>query len=182
MVVMDKSSYDDKCMALLQDTNVYQPCRDLTGQIHRQDQATLHKLKGKHGKDHRWVQLQYKQLLPTGNSSPPARFYGLPKIHKANCPMHPIVSACGTSTYNLAKYLTKILKVYIGHSSSFVKDSKDLTDKLQSIKLQDNEELVSYDVSALFTSIPVNQALDVINQLIIQHQTDMDFKYKVGKA
>ena len=169
-------------MALLQDTNVYQPCRDLTGQIHRQVQATLRKLKGKHGKDHQWVQLQYKQLLPTGNSSPPARFYGLPKIHKANCPMCPIVSACGTSTYNLAKYLTKILKVYVGHSSSFVKDSKDLTDKLQSIKLQDNEELVSFDVSALFTSIPVNQALDVINQLIIQHQTDMDFKYKVGKA
>ena len=181
-VVMDKSSYVDKCMALLQDTNVYQPCRDLTGQIHRQVQATLRKLKGKHGKDHQWVQLQYKQLLPTGNSSPPARFYGLPKIHKANCPMHPIVSACGTSTYNLAKYLTKILKVYIGHSSSFVKDSKDLTDTLQSIKLQDNEELVSFDVSALFTSIPVNQALDVINRLIIQHQTNMDFKYKVGKA
>ena len=182
MVVMDKSSYIDKCMALLQDTNVYQPCRDLTGQIHRQVQATLCKLKGKHGKDHQWVQLQYKQLLRTGNSSPPARFYGLPKIHKANCPMRPIVSACGTSTYNLAKYLTKILKVYIGHSSSFVKDSKDLTDKLQSIKLQDNEELVSFDVSALFTSIPVNQALDVINQLIIQHQTNMDFKYKFGKA
>ena len=182
MVVMDKSSYIDKRMALLQDTNVYQPYRDLTGQIHRQVQATLCKLKGKHGKDHQWVQLQYKQLLPTGNSSPPARFYGLPKIHKANCPMRPIVSACGTSTYNLAKYLTKILKVYVGHSSSFVEDSKDLTDKLQSIKLQDNEELVSFDVSALFTSIPVNQALDVINQLIIQHQTDMDFKYKVGKT
>ena len=118
-------------------------------------------------------QLQYNQLLPTGNSSPPARFYGLPKIHKANCPMCPIVSACGTSTYNLAKYLTKILKVYVGHSFSFVKDSKDLMDKLQSIKLQDNEELVSFDVSALFTSIPVNQALDVINQLIILSCTEV---------
>ena len=41
MVVMDKSSYINKCMALLQDTNVYQPCRDLTGQVHRQVQATL---------------------------------------------------------------------------------------------------------------------------------------------
>ena len=101
-----------------------------------------------------------------------------PKIHKANCLMCPIVSACGTSTYNLAKYLTKILKVYIGHTSSFVKDSKDLTDKLKSIKLQDNEELVSFDVSALFTSIPVNQALDFINQLIINHQTDMEFKVR----
>ena len=85
MVVMDKSSYFDKCMALLQETNAYQPCRDLTGQIHRQVQATLRKLKGKHWKEHQWVKLQYSQLLPTGNSSPPARFYGLPKIHKANC-------------------------------------------------------------------------------------------------
>ena len=55
-------------------------------------------------------------------------------------------------------------------------------DKLQSIELQDNEELVSFDLSVLFTSIPVNQALDVINKLIIQHQTNMDFKYKVVKA
>ena len=96
--------------------------------------------------------------------------------------MHPIVPACGTSTYNLAKYLIGILKVYVGHTSSFVKDSKDLTDKLQSIELWDNEELVSFDVSALFTSIPVNLPLDVINELIIQHQTDMEFKSKVGVA
>ena len=97
-------------------------------------------------------------------------------------PMRPIVSACGTSTYNLAKYLTRILKVYVGHTSSFVKDSKDLMDKLQSIELQDNEELVSFDVSALFTSTPVYQALHVISELIIQHQTDMEFKFKVGVA
>ena len=44
MVVMDKSSYVEKCMALLQDTHVYKPCRDLTGQIHRQAQATPLKL------------------------------------------------------------------------------------------------------------------------------------------
>ena len=85
------------------------------------------------------------------------------------------------STYNLAKYLTKILKVYTGHTSSFVKDSKDLMDKLKSIKLQDNEELVSFDVSAVFPSIPLNQALDIINQLIISHQTDMEFQSKVRK-
>ena len=59
MVLMDKSSYVDKCMALLQDTNVYKPCRDLTGQINRQVQATLHRLRGKHGKDQQWVQSHY---------------------------------------------------------------------------------------------------------------------------
>ena len=128
------------------------------------------------------MQVQYSHLLPTGNTSPLARFYGLPKIHKANCPLQPIVSACGTSTYNLAKYLTTILKAYTGHTSSFVKDSKDLTDKPKTIEIQENEEMVSFDVSALFTSIPVDQALEVINRLFIKHQTDLEFKSKVRKA
>ena len=86
------------------------------------------------------------------------------------------------STYNLAKYLTTILKIYTGHTSSFVKDSKDLMDKLKTLKIQENEEMVSFDVSALFTSIPVDQALEVINRLFIKHQTDLEFKSKVGKA
>ena len=30
MVVMDKSQYIDKCMALLNDTKVYKPCKDTT--------------------------------------------------------------------------------------------------------------------------------------------------------
>ena len=30
LVVMDKSQYVDKCMALLDDTKVYKPCRDTT--------------------------------------------------------------------------------------------------------------------------------------------------------
>ena len=42
--------------------------------------------------------------------------------------------------------------------------------------------MVSFDVSALFTSIPVDQALEVINRLIIKHQTDLEFKSIVGKA
>ena len=38
--------------------------------------------------------------------------------------MRPIVSACGTVTYQLAKFLIKILQKYTGITHSFVKDSK----------------------------------------------------------
>ena len=38
--------------------------------------------------------------------------------------MCPIVSACGMATYQLAKFLTKILQRYTGITPSFVKDSK----------------------------------------------------------
>ena len=35
-----------------------------------------------------------------------ASFYGLPKVHKENVPLRPIVSFCGATLYNLSKFLT----------------------------------------------------------------------------
>ena len=98
---------------------------------------------------------------------PAAKFYGLPKIHKNNMPMHAIVSACGTATYNTAKFITKILQNYCGKTSSFVKDSTDFIKKIKHRSINPEEEtLVSFDVSAVFTSIPVPVAIQVINSKI----------------
>ena len=41
MVVMDKNQYVDKCMALLNDTKVYKPCKDTTKKLHRDVQESL---------------------------------------------------------------------------------------------------------------------------------------------
>ena len=83
--------------------------------------------------------------------------------------MRPIISACGTATYQLAKFLTKILQKYTGTTHSFVKDSKGFSQYLRSVHIEQDEGLVSFDISALFTSIPVPTALDVINRLFTEH-------------
>ena len=36
--------------------------------------------------------------------------YGLPKIHKLDTPLRPIVSSCGSVTYGVTKELANILK------------------------------------------------------------------------
>ena len=65
--------------------------------------------------------------------------------------MHPIVSACGTATYNkTAKFITKILQKYCGKTSSFIKDSADFIQKIKHLSINPIEEtLVSFDVSTL---------------------------------
>ena len=83
--------------------------------------------------------------------------------------MRPIVSACGTATYQLAKFLTKILQKYTGITPTFVKDSKGFSEYLRLVHLGKDEELVSFNVSALFTNIPVPTALEVINRLFTEH-------------
>ena len=83
--------------------------------------------------------------------------------------MRPIVSTCGPATNQLAKFLTKILQKYTGITHLFVKDSKGFSQYLRSVHIDQDEELVSFDVSALFISIPVPIALDVINRLFTEH-------------
>ena len=152
--------------------------RTLPKKLHRDIQESLQRLNREHGTSrlYDWSKLYYNKLLPTGNLSPAPRFYGLPKIHKASCPMHPIVSACGMATYQLAK----ILQRYMGITPSFVKDSKSFSDHLKSVYISEKDELVSFDVSALFTSIPVPPALDVINCLFCEHIEDPEAKHKYG--
>lgn len=64
-----------------------------------------------------------KKLIPSCETIP--RIYGLPKIHKERVPLRPIVNTIGSPTYELAKYVAKILKLLVGNTDSFIKDSHD---------------------------------------------------------
>ena len=161
LVVVDKREYITKCEALLQDNSVYQHLsKDTSPTIHKE----LIKILQDYKKNNFISETEYTQLRPHGSNSPATRLYGLPKIHKNNMLMCPIVSACGTATYNTAKFITKILQNYCGKTSSFLKDSTDFIKKIKHLSINPEEEtLVLFDVSALFISIPVPVALQVIN-------------------
>ena len=161
---MDKTECITKCEALLQNNSVYQHLsKDTSPTIHKE----LIKILQGYKNNNFISEIEYTQLRPHGSNSPAARFYGLPQIHKDNMPMHPIVSARGTTPYNTAKFITKILQDYCGKTSSFVKDSTDFIKKIKHLSINPEEEsLVIFGVSALLTSIPVPVALQVINSKI----------------
>ena len=111
----------------------------------------------------------YKSMYPT--SCVPPKFYGLPKIHKLDRPLRSTVSSCGAVTYSVAKELTKILKPLVGKSPHHINSTNDFVEQVKHIKLAPGECLSCYDVSALFTSVPVDPALKVIKDLLEKDPT-----------
>ena len=96
----------------------------------------------------------------------PPKFYGLPKIHKPDTPLRPILSSCGSVTYGVAKELAKILKPLVGKSPHHINSTKDFVEQVKHITLAPWECISSYDMSALFTSVPIDPALNIIKDLL----------------
>ena len=100
----NKSDYRKKILDFLNDVDTYEPLK--------KDPTNLYKTKLvnilRDWKTNKSISDNlYHRLYPT--SDLPPRFYGLPKIHKANIPLRPIVSSIGNITCSILRYLTQVL-------------------------------------------------------------------------
>ena len=96
----------------------------------------------------------------------PPKIYGLPQIHTTDNPLRPIVSSRGSVTYGVTKVLSKVLKPLVGRSLHHIQSTGDFVSRTKGLTLQPRECLTSYDVTSLFTSVPIDPALNIIKDLL----------------
>jgi len=101
----------------------------------------------------------YKQLFASGSA--PGILYGLAKIHKANVPLRPILAAYKTATYKIAKYLIPLIDPYCTNEY-VLKNSYQFHDLISKFPAQANYFMVSYDVSSLYTNVPVLETVEIL--------------------
>ena len=111
---------------------------------------------------------EYFKIRPTG--SQPGKLYGLCKVHKPNSPLRPVVSMIGTSGYELAKYLDKLIQPCIP-DNFMLNSTTSFLDKLKSFVFLPLDKLISFDVESLFTNVPLKETIDlVVNYIYAQEK------------
>ena len=122
--------------------------------------CTLRKLKSK------ITDQEYKDLYPT--ESQPGKFYDTAKRCKLpadgnlnHLPLRPKVSNINTSTYNLAKYLSKLLSP-LHQSDHTVRSIKDFIQNIKRENIPTGYKMVSFDVKSLFTNVPLDRTINII--------------------
>jgi hypothetical protein len=105
-------------------------------------------------------------LPPSLVSSGPIipRMYGLPKTHKDEVPLRPILSMVGSVVHKCAQWLVSILKpLEVTVCSYVVKDSFTFSSEVRDLDAS-NLLMASFDVTSLFTNVPLEESINFVVQ------------------
>ena len=164
VVIQDIETYRSKILELLQQDGKFNKINsDETVKRERRLQNYLRSLKNLDDTD-------YKRILPCGSRA--GVMYGLPKIHKANCPLRPIISAVGTYNYKLAKWLVEIFSPLLDNNKYILKDTFDFVNKVFKLNTIIDKSMLSFDVESLFTNIPTLETIDIILKRIYSNEIE----------
>ena len=121
-VLMNRKNYDRKIRTLLADKETYKslPKDPTPAQERKMNGILLPLMSSRAGSI---PERLYYHLRSSAGKVP--LLYGLPKIHKPEVPLRPIVSFVNLPTYTLSKHLVSILSPLVGKSPSHVRNSAD---------------------------------------------------------
>ena len=154
-VILNREDYLETCM----DHQLFK--KDPTTKIKTKALKQLKVLKGNLLIDNKL----YCYIKSTGSPAP--RSYGQPKIHKPGVPIRPIFSYSGSPLHNLNKYIANIQTyIHVKDESNNAKNSSTFSNYITNVPIEDDEILVSFDVTPLYTNIPIINTLNIIKDYV----------------
>ena len=174
--ILDQKFYDNTIQEIISDTFKFEKLNeDPTLKREASQQRFLRKLKQKNFSNEN----ECDKLYPSGYI--PARINGTPKMNKFSSSdsffqLCPIASSIGTFNYNLARFLCDLLSPLVPNYYS-CKDTFSFVSQIKNANLS-RIFLVSYDVTSLFTNIPLQETIDIAINLIFNHNPNLNITKK----
>ena len=103
-----------------------------------------------------------KWLCLTPNPPRVPVFYTLTKIHKPTPVGRPIISGCDGPTERLSSFVDSLLQPIAQKQKSYLKDTIDFINLIETTRVPKNAILVPMDVTSLYTNIPQEEGVETV--------------------
>lgn len=167
MVILNKEDYIQKTNKFLTDNNYTELKKDPLNKFVNRTKAVIKIARDTITKYSTWNMSIMNPRNP--------RLYGQPKLHKHGTPIRPVVSYIDTPTYKIAKFVNHFITRIVEFKPRYtVKNRIELINNINNINLNVDYEMVSFDVTNLFTNIPVQETLQLLSGIISDHVQDTE--------
>ena len=171
MVVMRDSQLRQLCLEHLNDTTTYEQLKnDPTNTIRINVNKNFNRILT----DRHFPKALIRNLQ-TPSTAKTQHFYALPKTHKKELKIRPIVSACGGIFDRLGWFLQQILKPLLKHVAAHINNTNDLLQRFNNIDKINLKGMtpVSFDVVSLYTNINTEEAVETVLEYTIKHHIEL---------
>ena len=117
----------------------------------------------------------FKYLNPRSRKLKTPEFYHIAKIHKnktalGTFPGRPIISGIGGPTERISQFVDYFLNPIAQEQSTYLKDSKQLIQLLESSTLPNNVILVAGDIESMYNNIEHGPAVEIVHETLLKHK------------
>jgi predicted GIY-YIG superfamily endonuclease len=162
LVIMKNTDYTDKVKDFIIKNNIDKLNKDPTATYTKEINKAISNCK------HLLSANDIRYLKPIHPHAPPLK--GLPKLHKDNTPIRPLVNYMPAPAYRLAKKLESIIKKEVKlHNSHSLKNSLELIETIKNTELNPRYTLASLDITNLYTNVPVTETINILQDNLEKH-------------
>lgn len=168
IVILDTETYNNKMLEMLKDPITYTQIDnlDLTKAKQQVDSVIIDLFINE------YITKKQKQFLIRDTPKLP-KLYGLPKIHKPNNPMRPIVSQIDSPAYYLNKYLDYLLTTAEKSIPNLLQDTTKFLQIISALgPLPTNSILFTIDVTSLYTVLPHALVINYVEEFYTETLKD----------
>ena len=163
IVVMNREEYVSKVEEKLNDQSLYQIIKDPTKTLKR----NISELAMRLFKENKVSELQKYDMCSIDNL---AYARGQPKLHKAGTPMRIITCTRATITSSISRYTFNMIRQLRETVKKCVLNTGELLTQLSQVQMEEDDRLVSLDVSDMFNNIDTDKAIELIVERIGQSE------------
>ena len=170
LVAMPKQEYVQKAEAILADNGMYEPVNVTISSLEKRTREIIaSECSGMDSK-------LRTAIMPSDTRFP--EWYGLPKDHKQNLPLRPVVSACDSPTTALSIVLERILNQLLQFAPAHLKNTTECLSNIKQVYpnlcAPEGTILVTMDVVGLYPSIPITEGIQVVIETLQDHAHEID--------